>query len=217
MYTEIKTQFEQNQNREYAAKEAKYMRDKFTFYGIPAPKVRSICKDFLKAEKSKKVVDWDFLDKCFANEHREFQYVAVFYLKTMEKFLVFDDIAKIKTYIQTKSWWDTIDGICGIVGNIGLVDERVDKLMLEWSRDEDFWVRRIAIIHQLNRKMHTNTELLETIICNNFGSSEFFINKAIGWSLREYSKHNPMWVRNFIEKYGDKMAKLSIREASKYI
>lgn len=58
---------------------------------------------------------------------------------------------------------------------------------------------------------------LEKIIVNNFGSNEFFINKAIGWSLRDYSKTNPEWVRNFINKYKDKMDKLSIKEASKYI
>ena len=89
--------------------------------------------------------------------------------------------------------------------------------MLEWSTDEDFWVRRIAIDHQLCRKERTNTELLEKILVNNFGSSEFFINKAIGWSLRDYSKTNPDWVRNFVETHKDKMAKLSIREASKYL
>ena len=88
--------------------------------------------------------------------------------------------------------------------------------MLEWSTDEDFWVRRIAIDHQLCRKERTNTELLEKILVNNFGSSEFFINKAIGWSLRDYSKTNQDWVRNFVETHKDKMDKLSIREASKY-
>ena len=62
--------------------------------------------------------------------------------------------------------------------------------MLEWSKDEDFWVRRIAIDHQLCRKEKTNTKLLEAILVNNFGSNEFFINKAIGWSLRDYSKAN---------------------------
>ena len=71
--------------------------------------------------------------------------------------------------------------------------------MLEWSTDEDFWMRRIAIDHQLCRKERTNTELLEKILVNNFGSSEFFINKAIGWSLRDYSKTNQDWVRNFVE------------------
>ena len=60
-------------------------------------------------------------------------------------------------------------------------------------------------------------ELLEKIIVNNFGSNEFFINKAIGWSLRDYSKTNPKWVKEFVGKYKDKMDKLSIKEASKYI
>jgi 3-methyladenine DNA glycosylase AlkD len=89
--------------------------------------------------------------------------------------------------------------------------------MLAWSTDEDFWLRRITIDHQLCRKDKTNTELLERILINNFGSSEFFINKAIGWGLRDYSKTNPQWVKTFIEKYKDKMNKLSIKEASKYI
>ena len=112
---------------------------------------------------------------------------------------------------------DTIDGLDRIVGNIAFFDERINNLMLEWSTDDDFWVRRIAIDHQLCRKDKTNTQLLEKILVNNFGSSEFFINKAIGWSLRDYSKTNPDWVRNFVETYKDKMDKLSIREASKYL
>jgi 3-methyladenine DNA glycosylase AlkD len=93
----------------------------------------------------------------------------------------------------------------------------VDELMLKWSVDEDFWVRRVAIDHQLGRKEKTNTDLLEKILTNNFGSKEFFINKAIGWALRDYSKTNPDWVRYFIGKYKNKMDKLSIREGSKYI
>lgn len=89
--------------------------------------------------------------------------------------------------------------------------------MLNWSEDDDFWVLRIAIDHQLCRKLDTNAELLEKILVNNFGSSEFFINKAIGWSLRDYSKSNPEWVRGFIERYRDKMNPLSLKEASKYL
>jgi 3-methyladenine DNA glycosylase AlkD len=89
--------------------------------------------------------------------------------------------------------------------------------MLIWSTDQDFWIRRVAIDHQIGRKDKTNEELLETILINNFGSHEFFINKAIGWSLREYSKTNPRWVKDFIESHRSQMAPLSIREASKYI
>ena len=67
------------------------------------------------------------------------------------------------------------------------------------------------------KKNKTNTELLEKVLENNLGQAEFFINKSIGWALRDYSKTNPEWVKNFIEKNKEKMAKLSIREASKYL
>lgn len=76
--------------------------------------------------------------------------------------------------------------------------------MLEQPKDEDLWVRRIAIDHQLCRKEKTNTKLLEAILVNNFGSNEFFINKAIGWSLRDYSKANSEQVKEFVEKCKEK-------------
>ena len=104
-----------------------------------------------------------------------------------------------------------------IIGGIALKYPKVNDIILQWSTDENIWLRRIAIDHQLLRKEKTNVELLEKIIKNNFGQTEFFINKAIGWALRDYSKTNPKWVRDFIEKNKDKMAKLSIKEGSKYI
>lgn len=216
-YLEIKALLEENRDEENAVKMAAYMRNLFIFYGIPTPKRRKIYKDFLKGEKKRKIIDWDFLDKCYEDEYREFQYLVIDYLYAMEDFLTYDDVPHIKKYIKSKQWWDTIDGLDRIVGNIAFVDDRINDLMIEWSTDEDFWVRRIAIDHQICRKDKTNTKLLEKILLNNFGSSEFFINKAIGWSLRDYSKTNPEWVRNFIETHKDKMNKLSIREASKYI
>ncbi|MFC2715335.1 MAG: sugar phosphate nucleotidyltransferase [Kingella denitrificans] len=82
---------------------------------------------------------------------------------------------------------------------------------------DNIWLRRVAIDHQLIRKQHTDTALLETIICNNLGQKEFFINKAIGWALRDYSKTNPAWVQGFIDRHRHKMAKLSLREAGKYL
>lgn len=89
--------------------------------------------------------------------------------------------------------------------------------MLRWSQDDDYWVRRLAIEYQLLRKDKTNTALLAQIIQNNLGSKEFFINKAIGWALRDYSKTNPAWVSHFIQQNRVGLAKLSIREASKYL
>ena len=89
--------------------------------------------------------------------------------------------------------------------------------MIGWSLDEDFWLRRIAIDHQLLQKEKTDIVLLEKILVNNLNQPEFFITKAIGWSLRDYSKTNPHWVQDFLGKYQHKMASLSIREASKYL
>jgi 3-methyladenine DNA glycosylase AlkD len=216
-YIELKEQFEKNRNNKNAVKMAAYMRNLFSFYGLPTSKRRDFYKEFLKEEKRKRIIDWSLLDQCYEDEHREFQYFVVDYLGRMQEFLTFDDVLCIKKYVKTKQWWDTIDGLNRIIGNIAFVDERINDLMIEWSIDEDFWVRRIAIGHQLSRKDKTNTQLLETILVNNFGSSEFFINKVIGWSLRDYSKTNPDWVRNFVETYKDKMDRLSIREAGKYL
>ncbi len=216
-YQEIKKLFQKNKNLKKGLQEAKYMRNQFKFYGMQSVKRRALYKNFLKQEKENGKIDWNFLDKCYKDEYREFQYLVADYLIAFKKHLTYKDIPKIFKYIKIKQWWDTIDKFDRIVGNIGLTDKRVDNLMLKWSKDKDFWVRRIAIDHQLNRKEKTNSKLLEQIIVNNFGSDEFFINKAIGWSLREYSKTNPKWVKNFIKKHKSKMNKLSIKESSKYI
>ena len=216
-YLEIKRKFEQIEDEENAISMAKYMRNLFLFYGIPTPKRKAVYKDFLKEEKKLEKIDWELLDQCYQDLHREFQYFVCDYLLAMKEYLAYEDIPKLKQYITKKEWWDTIDCFDSVIGEIGLRDSRVDELMLVWSKEEDFWLRRIAIDHQLNRKEKTNKELLERIIVNNLGSNEFFINKAIGWSLREYSKTNPAWVKNFINRYKDKLDKLSIREASKYI
>lgn len=127
------------------------------------------------------------------------------------------DVPRIKTIALEESWWDTIDGLDRVVGHIALKYSEVNNILLKWSEDENIWLRRIAIDHQLTRRNKTDTELLEKILVNNFGQSEFFINKAIGWSLRDYSKTNPEWVRDFIQRYQDKLAPLSIKEGSKYI
>ena len=89
--------------------------------------------------------------------------------------------------------------------------------MLDWSIHENIWIRRVAIDFQQEYKMQTNTKLLEQIIKNNFGSKEFFINKAIGWSLRDYSKVNPEWVRKFIDENKTQLAPISLKETAKLL
>ena len=207
----------QHKNEEQAQRMSKYMLNKFEYIGIKTPERRKIFKNFFKEYKNEEKIDWEFVNKCWENKYREFQYVAADYLKNMKDKLTIDDIPKFKRLILKKSWWDTIDNLDMTIGALALKDSNVNKILLEWSLDENIWLRRIAIDHQLLRKEKTNTELLEKILKNNLGQAEFFINKAIGWALRDYSKTNPERVKNFIEENKEKMAKLSIKEASKYL
>ena len=206
-----------HKNEEQARQMSKYMLNKFEYIGIKTPERRKIFKNFFKEYKNEEKIDWEFVNKCWENKNREFQYIAADYLKNMKDKLTRDDIPKLKQLILKKSWWDTIDNLDMTIGALALKDSNVNKILLEWSLDENIWLRRIAIDHQLLRKEKTNTELLEKVLENNLEQAEFFINKSIGWALRDYSKTNPEWVKNFIEKNKEKMAKLSIREASKYL
>ena len=207
----------QHKNEEQAQKMSKYMLNKFEYIGIKTQERREIFKNFFKKYKNEEKIDWEFVNKCWENKYREFQYVAADYLKNMKDKLTIDDIPKLKQLVLEKSWWDTIDNLDMTIGALALKDSNVNKILLEWSLDENIWLRRIAIDHQLLRKEKTNAELLEKILKNNLGQAEFFINKAIGWALRDYSKTNPERVKNFIEENKEKMAKLSIKEASKYL
>ena len=207
----------QHKNEEQAQRMSKYMLNKFEYIGIKTPERRKIFKNFFKEYKNEEKIDWEFVNKCWENKYREFQYIGADYLKNMKDKLTIDDIPKFKRLILKKSWWDTIDNLDMTIGALALKDSNVNKILMEWSLDENIWLRRIAIDHQLLRKEKTDIELLEKILKNNLEQTEFFINKAIGWALRDYSKTNPEWVKNFIEKNRENMAKLSIKEASKYL
>lgn len=196
---------------------SKYMKNKFSFYGIQAPIRDEICKPYFKEAKREKQIDWDFIEYCWKHEKRECQYVAAYYLKSMQKFLEITDFEKLKKIVIKKSWWDTVDTLDKVIGSLVYQNETLKKEILKWSADDNIWLRRVAIDHQILRKEKTDTDLFEKILVNNLNHTEFFVNKAIGWALRDYSKTNPQWVKDFIEKYKNNMASLSIREASKYI
>lgn len=196
---------------------SKYMKNKFEFFGVGASVRNEIWKPYFKEAKKTKKIDWDFIEICFKHDKRECQYTAVYYLKYMKKFLVEDDIPKLKELVLTKSWWDTVDILDKVIGSIIYNNKNLYPIILEWSKDDNIWLRRVAIDHQLLRKENTDEQLLEKILINNLNHKEFFVNKAIGWALRDYSKTNPQWVRNFIEVHKENMASLSIREASKYL
>ena len=211
------TDFEENRNELLAESMSKYMQDKFRFLGVRGATRTEIYKKYFPDARKTKTVDWDFVESCWNKEEREFQYVVVYYLKAMQKFLKREDISKLKYLIVTKSWWDTVDLLAKVIGSLVIRIEGYDQIMLEWSKDSNIWLKRVAILYQLSLKDKVDEIILDKILVNNLGDNEFFINKAIGWALRDYSKFNPEWVREFIKKNKDNMANLSIREASKYI
>ena len=211
------TDFEENRNELLAESMSKYMKDKFRFLGVRATTRTEIYKKYFPDTRKTKIIDWDFVESCWNKEEREFQYVVVYYLKAMKKFLKREDISKLKYLIVTKSWWDTVDLLAKVIGSLVIRIEGYDKIMLEWSKDSNIWLRRVALLYQLSLKDKVDEIILDKILVNNLGDNEFFINKAVGWALRDYSKFNPEWVREFIKKNKDNMANLSIREASKYI
>ena len=208
---------EENRNELLAVSMERYMQDKFRFLGVRGATRTEIYKKYFPEARKSKVIDWNFIETCWNKEEREFQYVVVYYLKAMQKFLKREDISKLKYLIVTKSWWDTVDLLAKVVGSLVIRIEGYDQIMLEWSKDSNIWLKRVAILYQLSLKEKVDKQVLDKILVNNLGDSEFFINKAIGWALRDYSKSNPEWVTKFIEKNRENMANLSLREASKYL
>lgn len=211
------TDLEENRNELLAESMSKYMQDKFRFLGVRGATRTEIYKKYFPDARKAKTIDWDFVESCWNKEEREFQYVVVYYLKAMQKFLKREDISRLKYLIVTKSWWDTVDLLAKVVGSLVIRIEGYDQIMLEWSKDSNIWLKRVAILYQLSLKEKVDKQVLDRILVNNLGDNEFFINKAVGWALRDYSKFNPEWVREFIEKNKNGMANLSLREASKYL
>lgn len=202
---------------ERAIKMAAYMKNNFPFLGIQKPTLMKCITPYIKALAKEEGINWAFVNACWEKDYREAQYVGIEYLLKVQKKLTSDDLPRLQTLIVTKSWWDTADSIDQLVGYLVQRDSNLFEKMVEWSMCDNLWLRRVSINFQLQYKTYLNTDYLETIICNNFGTQEFFINKAIGWSLREYSKVNPEWVSAFIARHQGDLAALSIKEASKYL
>ncbi|MGT2950191.1 DNA alkylation repair protein [Streptococcus cuniculi] len=212
----IQQQLETVASAQDAEKMSAYLRYQFSFLGVKTVVRRKISREFLKPYKNNPI-HWDFIWQAWENPYRELHYVAIDYLAMNKQSLTPKDLPRLERLITTNSWWDSVDGLDKIAGEIAFRYPKAKSILLAWSISDNIWLRRVAIDHQLLRKHDTDTELLEKILVNNLGQTEFFINKAIGWSLRDYSKVNPVWVRDFIARYKEQLAPLSIREASKYL
>lgn len=214
----LKEKFEAHRNEENALPMKKYMKDHFSFLGIKKPERALLMREFfLESEILKEELDHKLLLNLWEEEEREYQYAALDYLERSLKKLTDRDMPLMKRLILNKSWWDTVDMISPkAVGAIAQKYPHIIKTEIdEWAFGEHLWLRRAAILFQLKYKKATNKEILYRYILQNASSKEFFIQKAIGWALREYSKTNPQSVEKFLGAHT--LPKLSVREGSKYV
>ena len=200
-----------------------YMRNLFEFYGIRAGKRRELSKPYIKEAKKRDKIDWDFLESLFKDNMREVNYLGLDILRAQAHLLSLSDFDRLVDLAKIHPWWDTIDVIDTIIGSLGLIDSSFEEKILDLSESSNFLLRRISIGHQRKYKDKTRTDLLAKIIKTNIQiptqtkDEKFFIEKSIGWALREYSKTNPSWVRDFLDENKDQLPALSRREASKYL
>jgi 3-methyladenine DNA glycosylase AlkD len=118
--------------------------------------------------------------------------------------------------LTTKSWWDTVDNISHVVGiHFKRYPKAREKYLAKWRSSKNVWLRRTAILYQLDYKVETDFDLLCEIIRENLGETEFFINKAIGWALRQYARIDPKAVKKFVKETTE-LHPLSRREALKH-
>jgi 3-methyladenine DNA glycosylase AlkD len=217
MYDSIINKFRENRDAAKAQAMAAYMKNLFPFLGISRPDRNLLQKDFFRLARKIGIINWDFVNKCWDLPEREYQYLAQDYLMALKKNLQKNDLEKIQEFIIKKSWWDTVDAIADkLVGHLCFrFPELIDQYIMKWAWSDNIWLIRSAILFQLKYKEHTNCEVLEAVILKNSSTKEFFINKAIGWALREYSKTNPQWVKSLIDN--NPLHPLSVREGSKYL
>lgn len=203
---------------EQAAPMKRYMRDQFDYLGIKVPELMGLIKEHQRAHGLPRISDLDLiLRDLWALPQREYQYVANSLLSDFALELPAGFISTLEYLIVTKSWWDTVDTIA--TGALGTHFKRFPavrrKYLMRWRKSENIWLRRSTILFQLNYKSETDFALLCDVICENLGSKEFFINKAIGWALRQYTRTDADAVRRFVAE--TPLQPLSAREAMKWL
>jgi 3-methyladenine DNA glycosylase AlkD len=215
----LKKLYERNANPVQAVPMKKYMREQFEYLGIKSPQSATLDKEFIKEYGLPPIVQMDEISReLWSLPQREFQYVAIGLIRKLENKLEPKFMTTIEYLLITKSWWDTVDTLAGHA--VGMQFKRFpavkEKYLKKWRKSDNFWLRRTTLLFQLGYKKETDFDLMCELIKENLGSDEFFINKAIGWALRQYAHTNPLPVKKFVEATKE-LDPLSRREALKNI
>ncbi|PKH41318.1 3-methyladenine DNA glycosylase AlkD [Nocardioides alpinus] len=211
-----------------AAQQQAYMKSELPYVGLTAPELRAMLKPLLVEHRFIDRASWEaaVLELWEDVTHREEWYAAVALLRhrAYAAWLDPDLLPLLGTLVRTGAWWDVVDEIAShLVGQV-LLDHRrvVTPVMDGWSVDVDsLWIRRTAVLSQLRHREETDTDLLQRALVANLDDTaygkEFFVRKALGWSLREHAKTDAAWVRAFVSTYADRLSGLSRREALKHL
>ncbi len=210
--------FSKHTDPAYSAWSKKYLKNQFEFLGIRTPIRRQLMKEFIKetglppSSQLKEVVFslWNLPE-------REYQYAALDILEKKKKDLTPADMSWLERLLIKKSWWETIDVLSvNIIGYVfSIHPELIPLYSDQWIEDENIWLQRSALLYQLKYKEKTDEKRLFRYILNRAKSDEFFVQKAIGWSLREYAKTSPEKVKIFVAQ--NSLKPLSKREALKHL
>ncbi|MCD4853663.1 DNA alkylation repair protein [Arthrobacter sp. AK01] len=197
-----------------------YMKSEMPSLGVRVPEVRRIVKAAAKEfpVSSPEELRYAVLELWRQAEAREERYAAIDLTGLR---LVKEDLDMLPVYeeiIRTGAWWDLVDGVSHRICALLLAHRTImTPLLLQWAEDNDMWVRRAAITAQLGAKSMTDHSLLAAVIKPNLSDKEFFIRKAIGWALREFSKADPEWVRSYAADNATALSPLSTREATRLL
>ena len=195
------------------------MRGQFAFYGIPAPVQTTIARAASRDLRAPTEAELDGIARtCWQQDHREWQYFACGYLRRYVRIASPGFLDTAEDLITSKPWWDTVDALASrTVGPLVRAHPELSREMDQWVSSDDVWLARTAILHQLTYKQGTDRERLFDYCVRRASDSEFFIRKAIGWALREYSKTDAEAVRSFVAENASTLSGLSRTEALKWL
>jgi 3-methyladenine DNA glycosylase AlkD len=219
LLTRLARVFGEARDPERAGPAAAYMRDRFPFLGLAAPVQRSLARTVVAglAPPTEEQLH-EIVLGCWALPEREYQYFACDYLRAHAGIPGPGFLATARALITTKSWWDTIDPLATrCVGTLVTRHPELRTDMDAWAGDDNLWLVRSAILHQLHFGTATDTDRLFGYCTRQAGHPDFFVRKAIGWALRQYARTDPGAVRAYLAEHGSELSPLSVREAAKHL
>lgn len=195
-----------------------YLRGKFACLGLTSANCTIAAKPLLKAvPKASEDELFDLARACWDEPEREFHYVGANALRRGAKNLSVDSLPKVRYFIENNSWWDTVDNLASnTIGPLLINHAELRAEMETWILDSNIWVARTALIYQLKYKDQTDEDQLFRFALLRAGDTEFFIRKAIGWSLRQHARLKPDAVLDFVKDNEDTFSGLTKREALKH-